>query len=50
MIILKMLKKCKTNYKKNKVLDAIKIESNKKNYNIIKILSKKNISVMGHIG
>ena len=30
--------------------DAIKIESNKKNYNIIKYLVKKNISVMGHIG
>ena len=30
--------------------DAIKVESNKKNYKIIKNLVKKNISVMGHIG
>ena len=30
--------------------DAIKLESNKKNYNIIKYLVKKNIPVMGHIG
>ena len=30
--------------------DAIKIESNKKNYNIINFLVKKNIPVMGHIG
>tara|TARA_B100000575_G_C23113216_1_gene643240 strand:+ start:666 stop:1457 length:792 start_codon:yes stop_codon:yes gene_type:complete len=30
--------------------DAIKIESNKKNFTIIKNLVKKNISVMGHIG
>ncbi len=30
--------------------DAIKIESNKKNYKIINNLVKKNISVMGHIG
>ena len=30
--------------------DAIKIESNKKNYNIIKYLVKNKISVMGHIG
>ena len=30
--------------------DAIKLESNKKNYEIIKFLSKKNIPVMGHIG
>ena len=30
--------------------DAIKIESNKKNYKIIKNLVKNNISVMGHIG
>ncbi len=30
--------------------DAIKIESNKKNYEIIKILNKKRIPVMGHIG
>ena len=29
--------------------DAIKLESNKKNYNIIKVLSKK-IPIMGHIG
>ena len=30
--------------------DAIKIESNKKNYKIIKFLVRKNIPVMGHIG
>ena len=30
--------------------DAIKIESNKKNYKIIKYLVRKNIPVMGHIG
>ena len=30
--------------------DAIKIESNKKNHNIIEHLVKKKISVMGHIG
>jgi 3-methyl-2-oxobutanoate hydroxymethyltransferase len=30
--------------------DAIKLESNKKNYNIIETLVKKNIPVMGHIG
>ncbi len=30
--------------------DAIKIESNKKNFKIIENLVKKNISVMGHIG
>ena len=30
--------------------DAVKIESNKKNFNIIKTLVKKNIPVMGHIG
>ena len=30
--------------------DAVKIESNSKNYNIIKELTKKNIPVMGHIG
>ncbi len=30
--------------------DAIKIESNKKNYKIIEKLVKKNIPVMGHIG
>ena len=30
--------------------EAIKIESNKKNYKIIKQLAKKNIPVMGHIG
>ena len=30
--------------------DAIKLESNRKNYEIIKHLSKKNIPVMGHIG
>ena len=30
--------------------DAIKLESNKNNYKIIKDLVKKNISVMGHIG
>ena len=30
--------------------DAIKLESNKKNYKIIKILVKKKIPVMGHIG
>jgi len=30
--------------------DAIKLESNNKNYKIINFLVKKNISVMGHIG
>ena len=30
--------------------DAIKLESNKKNYNIIEHLTKKKINVMGHIG
>ena len=30
--------------------DAVKIESNKKNFNIIETLVKKNIPVMGHIG
>ena len=30
--------------------DAIKIESNKKNYKIIKLLVRKKIPVMGHIG
>jgi 3-methyl-2-oxobutanoate hydroxymethyltransferase len=30
--------------------DAVKLESNKKNYKIIKNLVKKKISVMGHIG
>ena len=30
--------------------DAIKLESNKKNFNIIKDLVKKKINVMGHIG
>ena len=30
--------------------DAIKIESNKKNYKIIEFLVRKNIPVMGHIG
>ena len=30
--------------------DAVKIESNKKNYNIVEELVKSNIPVMGHIG
>ena len=30
--------------------DAVKIESNKKNYKIIKFLVKNKISVMGHVG
>ena len=30
--------------------DAVKIESNKKNFKIIKYLVKKKIPVMGHIG
>ena len=30
--------------------DAIKLESNKKNYKIIELLVKKNIPIMGHIG
>ena len=30
--------------------DAIKLESNKKNYKIVEHLVKKNIPVMGHIG
>ena len=46
----------KTAFKNAKLLisktkcDAVKIESNKKNYNIIQHLVKKNIPVMGHIG
>ncbi len=35
---------------KNTQCDAVKIESNKKNFNIIKGLVKSNIQVMGHIG
>ena len=42
------LKNAKLVMRKTKC-DAIKIESNKKNYNIIKICKKK-IPVMGHIG
>ena len=30
--------------------DGVKLESNKKNYNIIKSLVKLNIPIMGHIG
>ena len=30
--------------------DAVKIESNKKNFKIIELLVKKKIPVMGHIG
>jgi len=46
----------KTAFKNAKLLtsktkcDAVKIESNKNNYNIIQHLVKKNIPVMGHIG
>tara|TARA_B100000963_G_scaffold361277_1_gene395897 strand:- start:1382 stop:2173 length:792 start_codon:yes stop_codon:yes gene_type:complete len=35
---------------KNTECEAVKIESNKKNFKIIKNLVNKNISVMGHIG
>ena len=30
--------------------DAVKLESNKKNFKIIKTLTESNIPVMGHIG
>ena len=43
------VKNAKLVMKKTKC-DAIKLESNKKNYNIIEHLVKKKISVMGHIG
>ena len=46
--ILKSRKKCKINIKKTRC-DAVKLESNKKNYKLLKI-SKKKIPVMGHIG
>lgn len=39
-----------TKLMKRSKCDAIKIESNKKNYSIIKALVKKKIPVMGHIG
>ena len=43
------IKNSKLIIKKTKC-DAVKIESNKKNFKIIEQLVKKNISVMGHIG
>ena len=43
------LKNARLIMKKTKC-DAIKIESNKKNYEIIKVLVKNKIPVMGHIG
>ncbi len=43
------LKNAKLLIKKTRC-DAIKLESNKKNYKIIKFLVKNNISVMGHVG
>ena len=45
----KALKNASLIMKKTKC-DAIKLESNKVNFNIIKILVKKKIPVMGHIG
>jgi len=43
------LKNAKQIIKKTKC-DAVKLENNKKNYEIIKYLVKKKISVMGHVG
>ena len=45
----KALKNAKHIFKKTNC-DAVKLESNNKNFNIIKSLVKKNIPVMGHIG
>ena len=47
--VAKAVKNAKIIKKKTKC-DAVKIESNKKNFNIIETLVKKNIPVMGHIG
>ena len=47
--IKEALKNAKLIIKKTKC-DAVKLESNKKNYQIIKHLVKNNISVMGHVG
>ena len=47
------VKKAKKNVKKvlkHVKCDAVKIESNGRNYNIIKSLVKSGVSVMGHIG
>ena len=47
---LRMAEKNAKHIVKKTRCDAVKIESNKKNYKIIKGLVKKKISVMGHIG
>ena len=47
--VLSAFKNSKFILKKTKC-DAVKLESNKKNYKIIKFLVKKKIPVMGHIG
>ena len=46
---VQLAKKCKKSNEKTKC-DAVKIESNNKNFSIIKALVKSNIPVMGHIG
>ena len=43
-------KKCKINNESLTKCDAVKIESNNKNFKIIKELVKSKIPVMGHIG
>ncbi len=47
--IKKALKNAELLFKKTKC-DAVKLENDKKNYQIIEALVKKNIPVMGHIG
>ena len=42
-------RKCKNDYEKT-LCDAVKLESNNKNFQIIAELVKSNIPVMGHIG